>query len=163
MLSEKIIASINEQINKEIYSGYLYLSMAAYATSIGLNGFANWFIVQLQEELSHAGKFYDYLKEKKERIILSSIDEPPKDFEGPRDLFVKTLRHEQMVTKRIGDFIKLAKKEKDYTTEKFLQWFVTEQVEEEENASKILHKFDSLGKDKDSLLKIDSELANRRL
>ncbi|MFC1508094.1 ferritin [Candidatus Omnitrophota bacterium] len=163
MLSEKIVASINEQINKEIYSGYLYLSMAAYSTSIGLNGFANWFTIQLQEELSHARKFYDYLKDKKGRIILSSIDEPPKDFEGPRDLFFKTLKHEQMVTKRIDGLVELAKKEKDSVTEKFLQWFVAEQVEEEENASKILHKFDPTGKDKDVLLKIDSELALRSL
>ncbi|MBU4343470.1 MAG: ferritin [Candidatus Omnitrophica bacterium] len=161
MISKKMSASLNEQINKEIYSGYLYLSMAAYATSIGLNGFANWFKVQMQEEMAHAQKFYDYVNQQGGRIVLKAIDEPPKDFASPRDLFSKTLEHEKMVTKRINDLVKLAKKENDNATETTLQWFVTEQVEEEANPTEMLQKLDIVGKDGNGILTIDNQLATR--
>ena len=161
MISKKMVKSINEQINKEIYSGYLYLSMAAYAKSIGLNGAANWFTVQLQEELFHAQKFYDYLNQQGGRVELASIDEPPKDFKDAKDLFEKTLLHEQMVTKRINDLVVAAKKDNDFATEAFLQWFITEQVEEESNAAELLQKFNLIGKDANALLTIDSQLAAR--
>ncbi|MFH1782188.1 MAG: ferritin [Candidatus Omnitrophota bacterium] len=161
MISKKMVKSINEQINKEIYSGYLYLSMAAYATSIGLNGVANWFTVQLQEELAHAQKFYNYVNQQGGRVELAAIDGPPKDFENIKDLFEKTLTHEQMVTKRINDLVALAKKENDNATETFLQWFVTEQVEEEANPTEILQKLNIVGKDGNGILTIDSQLQAR--
>ncbi|MBU4149397.1 MAG: ferritin [Candidatus Omnitrophica bacterium] len=161
MISTKMTDSINEQINKEIYSGYLYLSMAAYSASIGLNGFANWFKAQLQEEIAHAQKFYDYIVKQGGRVVLQAIDEPPKDFKGARDLFQKTLDHEKIVTKRINDLVIIARKENDRATETLLQWFVTEQVEEEETPTRILQKFDLIGKDENGLLTIDSQLATR--
>lgn len=161
MISKKITDSINEQINKEIYSGYLYLAMAAYSASIGLNGLANWFKVQLQEEMAHAQKFYDYVVQQGGRVVLYAIDEPPKDFKDARDLLQKTLDHEKMVTKRINNLVKLAKKENDHATETMLQWFVTEQIEEEANPTEILQKLDLIGKDRDGLLTIDSQLAAR--
>lgn len=161
MINKKMTDSINEQINKEIYSGYLYLSMAAYSASIGLNGVANWFRAQLQEEMAHAQKFYDYVIQQGGRVVLKAIDEPPKDFKDARDLFQKTLEHEQMVTKRINNLVTLAKKENDHATETMLQWFVTEQVEEEANPTEILQKLDLIGKDGNGLLMIDSQLATR--
>ncbi len=161
MISKKMAGSINEQTNKEIYSGYLYLSMAAYSASIGLNGFANWFKVQLQEEMAHAQKFYDYIIQQGGRVVLKAIDEPPKDFAGARDLFQKTLDHEKMVTKRIDNLVTLAKKENNHATENMLQWFVTEQVEEEASPTEILQKLDIVGEDGNGLLTVDSQLAAR--
>ena len=161
-MKKEMVESINEQINKEIYSGYLYLSMAAYAESTGLKGVSNWFINQMQEELVHAKKFYDYINEQSERVILKAIDGPSKDFSGAKDLFEKTLKHEKKVTERIHKLVEEAKKKKDITTERFLEWFVKEQVEEEESASKILNKFNIAGENKNEILKIDSELSTRK-
>lgn len=161
MISKKMIASLNEHLNKEIYSGYLYLSMAAYSTSIGLNGFANWFKVQVQEEMVHAQKFYDYINQQGGRVALKAIDEPPKDFSSPSDLFEKTLEHEKVVTKRINNLVNMATKEKDHATETFLQWFVTEQVEEEASPTEILQRLKLVGKDGNGILMIDSQLATR--
>lgn len=161
MISKKMADSLNEQLNKEIYSGYLYISMAAYSTSIGLNGFANWFTVQFQEELMHAKKFCDYINQQGGRVALKAIDEPPKDFLNPKDLFAKTLEHEQMVTKRINNLVKSARKENDNATEAFLQWFVTEQVEEVAIPTETLQRLELVGKDGNGLLMIDSQLAVR--
>ena len=161
MLSKKMVASFNEQINKEIYSAYLYLSMAAYVSSLGLNGFANWFTVQVQEEMIHAKKFYDYLIQQGGRVVLKAIDEPPKDFASPADLFEKTLEHEKKVTKRINVLVNQAKKENDHETDTFLQWFLTEQVEEEASPAEILQRLKIVGKDGNGLLTIDSQLATR--
>src|SRR3989338_1925877 len=161
MISKKMEASLNEQLNKELYSAYLYLSMAGYSYFCGLNGFANWFNVQLQEELMHAKKFYDYIHQQASKIVLKSIDEPPKDFLGSSDLFEKTLEHEKKVTKRINDLVDLARKDGDHATEAFLQWFITEQVEEESSAAEILQKLNLIGKDGAGLLTIDSQLAAR--
>jgi len=161
MISKKMIESLNQQINREIYSAYLYLSMAAYASSVGLNGFANWFNVQVKEELTHAEKFYNYVNQQGGRVKLKTIEQPPGDFSSAVDLFQKTLAHEKKVTKMIGDLVNLAKKEKDHATETFLQWFVTEQVEEEANAIENLQKLNLVGKDGNGLLMIDSQLATR--
>jgi len=161
MLSKKMIESLNEQINKELYSAYLYMSMASYASSIGLNGFANWFLVQVKEELSHAEKFYAYVIKQAGRVIAKAIDEPPSDFSSALDLFKKTLEHEQKVTKRIHNLVSHARKEEDHSTDAFLQWFVTEQVEEESNASELLQKLNLIGKDVNGLLTIDNQLATR--
>lgn len=161
MISKKMTASLNEQINKELYSAYLYLSMAAYSASIGLTGFSNWFTVQVQEELIHAKKFYDYVNQQGGRVILKAIDEPPKDFLSPIDLFEKTLAHEKKVTSRINDFVDMARKENDHATETFLQWFITEQVEEVASPTEILQKLNLIGKDGNGLLTIDAQLATR--
>jgi len=161
MISKKMTDDLNVQINKEIYSAYLYLSMAAHATSMGLNGIANWFHTQAQEELVHAQKFYDYINQQGGKVVLAGIDGPPTEFAGATDLFEKTLEHEKIVTKRIHDLIALAKKENDPATETFLQWFVTEQVEEEATPTEILQKLKLAGDSGNGLLMIDSELGAR--
>jgi len=161
MLSKKMTAALNDQLNKEIYSAYLYMSMSAYSTHIGLKGFSNWFMVQYQEEMMHAMKFYDYINNLGRQVKLMAIDAPPTEFESPLNMFEKTLKHEQFVTKRINNLIDLAIKEKDHATNIFLQWFVTEQVEEEANDNDIITKLKLVGKKGDALLMLDRELAAR--
>jgi len=161
MLTDKMIEGLNEQINKEIYSAYLYLSMASYASTLGLNGFVNWFNVQVQEELSHAQKMYDYVVQQGYRVMLKAIDEPPQNFKSPINLFEETLSHEKIVTGLINNLVKIAKEENDNATEIFLQWYVTEQVEEEANPTEIIQKLKLTGKDGNGLLMIDNELAQR--
>ncbi|MBU0650512.1 ferritin [bacterium] len=161
MPSEKMIQKLNYQINREIYSAYLYLSMASYATSIGLNGFANWFNVQVKEELFHAKKMYNYVNQTGARVVLDGIEAPEKDFSSALGLFEKTLKHEKVVTGLINDLVKLARAENDFATDNFLQWYVSEQVEEESNASEILQKIKLVGKEGNGLFMIDAELAQR--
>jgi ferritin len=161
MLSKKMEAALNEQLNKEMYSAYLYMSMSAYSTHIGLKGFANWFMVQYQEEMMHAMKFYDYINDQGSRVKLVAIDAPATEFESSLDMFEKTLKHEQLVTKRINDLVDLAIKEKDHATNIFLQWFITEQIEEEANDNDIIAKLKLVGKNGEALLMLDRELAVR--
>jgi ferritin len=161
MLSKKMLNALIEQINKEMYSAYLYMSMSAYSQHQGLKGFANWFMVQYQEEMGHAMKIYDYVNDQGERVILKAIDEPPAEFESPLDMFEKTLTHEKFVTKSINDLVGIAKSEKDYATEIFLQWFVTEQIEEEGNDNDIISRLKLIGKDGNGLLMLDRELGAR--
>ena len=161
MISKKMEAALNEQLNKEMYSAYLYMSMSAYSTRIGLKGFANWFMVQYQEEMMHAMKFYNYINDQGGRVMLIAIDAPPTAFESPLDMFEKTLKHEQFVTKRINDLVDLAIKEKDHATNIFLQWFITEQIEEEANDNDVIAKLKLVGKKGDALLMLDKELAAR--
>jgi ferritin len=161
MLSAKMSEALNGQLNKEMYSAYLYLSMSAHSTYIGLKGFANWFMVQYQEEMMHAMKFYDYINSQGGQIKLMAIAQPPTEFESPLDMFEKTLQHEKFVTQSINDLVDLAIKEKDHATSIFLQWFVTEQIEEEANDNDIISKLKLVGKKGDALLMIDRELAAR--
>jgi ferritin len=161
MLSEKMLAALNGQLNKEIYSAYLYLSMSAYSTYIGLKGFANWFMVQYQEEMVHVMKIYDYINSQGGQVKLLAVAQPPAEFESPLDMFEKTLEHERFVTKCINDLVDLAIKGKDHATNIFLQWFVTEQIEEEANDNEIISKLKLVGEKGDALLLIDRELAAR--
>lgn len=161
MLSKNLAKSLNQQINREFYSSYLYLSMAAYAESIGLKGFANWFNLQAKEEATHAEKIYNYVIQHGNRVLLAAIEQPPRDFTSAIDLFKKTLEHEKKVTKMIDGLVDSAGKERDHATEVFLQWFVSEQVEEEANVVEILQKLDLAGKDGKGLLIMDSQLAAR--
>jgi len=158
MLKKKILDALNEQINKEIYSGYFYLGMSAYAASNNLKGFANWFYQQWREELAHAKKMFDYVEERGSKVMLKAIDEPPQDFLSGEDLFRRTLAHEKKVTGLIKSLVKLAEEEKDPETVKLLEWFVKEQVEEEETPSKILNKI----KSSKEILNVDTELALRK-
>lgn len=162
MISNKMTKSINGQINKELYSAYLYLAMEAYANHFGLSGFASWFRVQVKEEMSHAAKFMSYLNEQGGRVILQEIAEPPEDFKSALDLFEKTLGHEKQVTASICKLVELAKKENDYATEIFLQWFVSEQVEEEASAAEILQKLEMIGSEGNALFMMDRQLAARQ-
>ena len=131
MLKEKIQAALGKQLNAELFSSYLYLSMSAYFQSISLPGFANWMRVQAQEELVHAMKFYDFINDRNGRVMLQKVDGPPTEWSSPLDVFESTYQHEQKVTGLINDLVNLAVAERDHATEIFLQWFVAEQVEEE--------------------------------
>jgi len=161
MLSETMMERLNEQITNEIYSAHLYMSMSAYSTYIGLKGFANWFMVQYHEEMSHAMKIYDYINDQGGRVLLSAIKEPLTDFESPLDMFEKTLVHEKFITGCINDLVDLAIAEKDHATNIFLQWFVTEQIEEEGNDNDIIARLKLVGEDGNGLLMLDRELAAR--
>ncbi|MBN1406069.1 MAG: ferritin [Candidatus Omnitrophica bacterium] len=161
MISKKLLDALNYQINREIYSAYFYLGMAAYAASLGFKGFASWFTIQFKEELVHAEKIFNYIGQKNERAVLAAIETPPQDFKSPGDLFERTLEHEKKVTAMIRGLVGLAKSENDKETETFLQWFVKEQVEEEATPASILEKLKPAEQDKQNILKTDSELAKR--
>ena len=161
MISKKLEEAINDQINAEFYSAYLYLSMAAYFDDMNLKGFANWTRVQAQEETYHALKFFDYLAERGGRAILQAIKEPPNKWESPLDVFEEIYKHECYVTERINNLVKLAKEKNDNAAEIFLQWYVTEQVEEEASANEIVKKLKLIGDNPNALLLLDSQLATR--
>lgn len=161
MISDKMIKALNQQANRELYSAYLYVGMASYATDKGLKGTANWFTVQAQEEVTHAQRFYSYIQNQGGRVLLGAIEEPPQKFASIRDIFEKTLAHEKIVTSLINDLVVQAREEKDAATEIMLQWFVTEQVEEEANPTEILQRLDIIGKDGNGIFMLDQELAQR--
>jgi len=161
MLNEKMEEALNEQINRELYSSYLYLSMAAYSSAIGLPGFSHWFKVQVKEETIHGMKIFDYINMQGGRVRLKEIKEPPLEFGTPMEMFQKTLQHEQFVTRSINDLVELALSEKDEITVSFLQWYVEEQVEEEENDNEIIDKLKIVGENKDALAALDAELSKR--
>ena len=161
MLSERMVEALNIQLNKEIYSAYLYMSMSAYSTYIGMKGFANWFMVQYQEEMMHAMKIYNYINDQCEQVKLRAIEQPPTEFKSPLDMFERTLEHEKFVTRSINELVDLAIEEKDHATNIFLQWFVTEQIEEEGNDNDIIAKLKLVGEEGNGLLLLDKELAAR--
>ncbi|MCU0848134.1 MAG: ferritin [Spirochaetes bacterium] len=161
MIKPVIEEAINSQINKELYSAYLYLSMSAYFHGRNLEGFANWMEVQTQEEMMHAKKFYDYLISRGGKVKLMPIDGPKTTWDSPDQIFDETYKHEQLVTESIDKLMDLAVKEGDHATQAILQWYVTEQVEEEANASGILEKLRLTGKDGSAIFLIDRELALR--
>lgn len=161
MLSEKMTDALNVQLNKEMYSAYLYMSMSAYSTYIGLNGFANWFMVQYQEEMTHAMKFYDYINDHGDQVKLMEIPQPPNAFDSALDMFEKTLEHEKFVTKSINELVDLAVEEKDHATYTFLQWYVSEQIEEEANDNEIISKLKLMGEDGSGMYMLDKELSQR--
>jgi ferritin len=153
--------ALNDQINKEIYSAYMYLAMSAYFESVDLPGFANWMRVQWQEELAHAQKFYDYVFERDGRVALAAIDAPPIEWKSALDAFEETLKHEKYVSSRIHDLVRLARDENDVATENFLQWFVTEQVEEEASAKALIQQLKLVGDSGQGLFLTDRELGTR--
>ena len=161
MLSEKMEKALNEQLNAEMYSAYLYLSMSAHFKGISLNGFANWMMVQAQEEMEHAMKFYNFIQERGGTVTLKSIDGPPTSWNSPLAVFEAVLEHEQKVTGLINDLVDLAIAEKDHASNIFLQWFVTEQVEEEDNASEAINQTKMVKEDKSGLFMLDRELGQR--
>lgn len=161
MINKKVEAALNDQINAEFYSAYLYLSMSAYLESINLSGFANWMLVQFQEEQFHAKKMYDYLIERGGTVTLTEIDAPAVQWDGPLSVFEATLAHEQMVTGRINDLVYLARDERDNAVEIFLQWFVNEQVEEENSAETLIGNLRLIEGSPQALFMLDRELAAR--
>jgi ferritin len=161
MVSRKMEEALNGQVNKEMYSAYLYMAMSAYSDSIGLKGFANWFMVQYHEEMLHAMKIYEFIARVGGKVKLASVAEPPSEFGTPLEMFKKTLEHEQFITKSINDLVDLAMEDKDHATQIFLQWYVTEQVEEEENDNDIIAKLELVGNGKEGIFMIDQELGGR--
>ena len=161
MISKKMATALNKHLNMELYSAQLYLSMSSYANFIGLKGAANWFMVQYQEEMVHFMKFYGYINSQGEHVQLGPMQALPSEFASCLDLFEKTLAHERTITRCINDLIDLALKEKDHATQIFLQWFVTEQIEEEENDREIIAKLKLIGDNGQGLLMLDNELAAR--
>jgi len=161
MLNQKIQDAMNEQIKNELYSAYLYLSMSAYCESINLPGCANWMRMQDQEERIHAMKLFDFVHERGGRVVLQAIDQPPSEFKSLLDVFEKTLEHEQKVTGLINDLYALAVEEKDYASQIFLQWFVTEQVEEEDSVNQIIERLKMIGDSRQGLLMLDRDLGGR--
>lgn len=162
MIGKKMEEALNGQINKEMYSSYLYLAMSAYCRAEGLNGFAGWLAIQSREEMGHAMKFVKYMEEQGARVRLAAIAEPPSDFGSARKVFEETLSHEQMITASIHGLMELSVKEKDYATQGMLQWFVNEQVEEESVAADIVNKLKMIGGDARGLFMVDRELGARQ-
>ena len=161
MISEKMEEALNEQINAELWSAYMYLSMSAYFESENLGGFANWMRVQADEEVEHAMRFYNYVNEVGGRVELKPIDEVPTDWDSPLDAFQETLEHEKKVTSLINDLVDLADEENDHATYSMLQWFVDEQVEEEDSAGEIVEKLEFVGDSANGLLSLDRQLGER--
>jgi len=161
MISKKIEKALNAQVNAELYSAYLYLSMESYFQSLNLSGFANWMRVQTQEEVSHAMKIYDFVNERGGRALLKGIEGPRTEWKSPLAAFEAAYAHEQKVTGLINDLVDLAIKEKDHATNNFLQWFVNEQVEEEASADAIVQQLKMMEKAPGGMFMLDRELGRR--
>jgi len=161
MISKALQDAINEHINKELFSSYLYLSMAAYFEDKNLPGFAHWMRVQEAEEREHAMKFYDHLIERGGRVALKAIDAPATDWKSSLELFKEVAAHEAKVTASINALYELALKEKDYPAQVMLQWFITEQVEEEKNAAEIVANLQLIEERGTAVLMLDHRLAKR--
>ena len=162
MRSSKIEAALNKQINEELQSAYNYLAMSAAADSQGLPGFSNWFKMQYQEELAHADKFFNFVLERDGTIELQTISQPKIEDASPLGLFNNALAHELHISKCIFELKDLAKAESDHATDVFLEWFVTEQVEEEANARAVIDQLQLIDGSKNGLFLIDRELAGRK-
>ena len=161
MLKEPVEDALNEQINAELYSSYLYLSMAAYYEDEGLPGFASWMRAQADEENAHAMRIYDFIIDRDGRVMLDNIDSPPTEWSSPTAAFEAAYEHEVEITAMIDDLVALAREENDTATENMLQWFVAEQVEEEATAQGVLDKLKHIGDDGPGLLMVDQELGQR--
>lgn len=161
MLSERMEQELNKQLNAELYSAYLYLAMAAHFLANNLDGFANWMLVQNQEETAHAMKFYHFINERGGRVHLDIIAKPEGEWSSPLEVFEATLRHEQKVTGLINHLVDVAMAERDHASNAFLQWFITEQVEEEAAAETIIQNLKLAGDNPQALLMLDRELGTR--
>lgn len=161
MISEKMQKALNDQIQAEMSSSYLYLSMSACFHGVIMDGMAHWMSVQAKEENGHAMKMFGYLIERGGKVELQAIEKPKTTWASPLEAFKDTYKHEQYITSRINDLVKLAYDEGDVATLIFLQWFVTEQVEEEANASKIVAMLEMIGESKNGLFMLDHNLGKR--
>ncbi len=161
MINEKMEKAFNDQINKELYSEYLYLSMQAYFERLNLKGFVNWFTVQVQEEHAHAMGMFNYVHERGGEVELEAIEKPETKWESPLACFEQVLSHEEFVTSRINALMDVAEEVKDRAALSFLNWYLKEQVEEEANVGGVLATLKLIGDDKKALLMLDKELAAR--
>jgi len=162
MIGSTVQDAMNQQVNAELYSAYLYLSMAAHFEAANLHGMAHWMQLQAKEEVGHALKFFKHIAERGGRVTLASIAAPPTKWDSPQALFEVVYTHECHVTSLINKLVELAGAEKDHASAVFLQWFVNEQVEEEANASEILHQLKMVGDSKQGLFMLDHHLAQRQ-
>ncbi len=161
MINQTIQDALNEQIKHELESAYLYLSMAAYFESVSLQGFAHWMRLQHQEETAHGMKLFDYLNDRGGRVILQAIEQPKTDFQSSLEVFEQALAHEKKVTALINNLYDLAIKQNDHATQIHLQWFITEQVEEEKNAQDVVDKLKMAADHPGALFLLDQQLASR--
>jgi ferritin len=162
MIGKKLLEALNKQVNAELYSGYLYISMAAYLESINLKGATHWMHVQAREEFNHAMRFFTYINAAGGRVNLAPIEVPATEWKSPLAVFENAYDHERKVTAMIHNLVKLAMKEDDFSANAMLQWFVTEQVEEEEHANEVVQKLKLVG-DGSALFMVDQELGARIL
>lgn len=162
MIDPKMLEKLNDQINEELYASYLYLAMSAHFSDVAMEGFARWMRVQADEERGHAMRIYDYLTERNGRIRLKSIAEPPNQFGDHLSVFQQAFDHEREVTRKINDLMNMAIQLGDHATQIFLHWFVTEQIEEESTADRIINDLKLVGKDGAGLLRLDRELGTRQ-
>jgi len=160
-LSQTVVKLINEQINKELFSSYLYVDIANHYKNLGFEGFAGWFDIQAKEELEHAFKFMRYLQDNGQAVVLDAIAKPTKDYPTLRDPLVESLRHEEFVTASIDAIYAAAQTAKDFRTQEFLHWFIKEQGEEEKNANDHLVAYDNYAGDRRTLLMLDKKLGKR--
>ncbi len=161
MVTEKMLKELNQQINEELYSEYIYLAMAADLEDKGLKGIATWMRVQAREENVHAMIFYNYISERRAKVELDAIAKPPQTWESPLAIFEGAFAHEQHITGRINHMVKVAREENDNATLQMLQWFVEEQVEEEANADEVATQLRIVGEDGRGILMLDRELGAR--
>lgn len=161
MLDKKVVELLNQQVNKEFYSAYLYLDFSNYYYAEGLDGFGNWYKIQAQEERDHAMLFIQYLQNNGEKVVLESVDKPSIELTSAKMILAEGLKHEQYVTGLIHTIYDAAHSVKDFRTMQFLDWFVKEQGEEENNADSLVKRFELFGDDPKSLYMLDNELAAR--
>ncbi|MBP7216485.1 MAG: ferritin [Candidatus Omnitrophica bacterium] len=162
VIKEKVVKAINKQINAELYSSYLYLAMAAHFESLNWRGFAQWMKVQAREENAHAMKFFEYVIERGGNVVLTAIDAPKADWKSPLAVFEEVYAHELKVTTLINGLLKIARQEDDAATEVLLQWFITEQVEEEASAALIVEQLKRIKDSMNGLFMLDHELGERK-
>ena len=160
-MNEKIEKAFNDQINAELFSGYLYLAMSGYFLSLNLNGFASWMKMQAMEELYHAIKFFNHIDERGGRVNMQPVEGPENAWESPLAAFEAAYKHEQYITGRIAKLMELAREENDFPAQSFLQWFVDEQVEEEATADNVVQQLKMIGDSGHGLLMLDREMAQR--
>ena len=161
MLDKKVVELLNQQVNKEFYSAYLYLDFSNFYYDEGLDGFGNWYKIQAQEERDHAMLFVQYLQNNGEKVVLETIDKPQIQIESAKSVLEEGLKHEQYVTSLINAIYDAAYSVKDFRTMQFLDWFVKEQGEEETNADNLVKKYELFGDDPKSLYMLDNELGAR--
>jgi len=161
MLKEKVLKAINQQINNEYYSAFLYLSMSAWFQGKGFQGLANWMFIQYQEELSHGNKFFRYVNERGSQVVLKPIAQVETDFQSVLSVFERALEHEQFVTDSIHKIMDVAIEEKDYATQSFLKWFIDEQVEEEAHAGEIVDKLRMINGHINGIFMLDHQMGKR--
>lgn len=161
MISKAMAASLNKHLNLELHSAHLYLCMSSAANEMGLKGAANWFMVQYREEMGHFMKFYSYLVDQGTNVSLLASKAVPNSYTSLLEMMKKTLTHEQMITGCINNLTEQAVQEKDHATQIFLQWFITEQIEEENNDRDLIAKLTLVGENGQGILMIDGEMAQR--